>query len=169
MVDLNQARDNPIDQLWAQIQSVDAVLLGGPDRSQHLQPMAPHPAPAENRIWFYTKRDSDLARSAESGGAAQLCLVSKSHDYWACLDGTLKEDYSKEHIDRFWSPMTAAWFEGGKDDPKLTLLRFTPSSAAIWASSDSSLKFGWEVLKANVAGGTPDIGIATNVTFPPIQ
>ena len=44
MVDLKKARDNPIDQLWEQMQSVDAVLLGGPDRSQHLQPMAPHPA-----------------------------------------------------------------------------------------------------------------------------
>ena len=29
-------------------------------------------------------------------------------------------------IDRLWNPFVAAWFEGGKSDPKLALLRFEP-------------------------------------------
>jgi general stress protein 26 len=169
MVDLKETRENPISQLWEQLRSVHAVMLGSPDRTRQLQPMAPQPAPDENCIWFYTKNDSELARSAQSEGLAQLCLISKEHDYWACLDGMLQQQHSRDHIDRFWSPVTAAWFDGGKDDPKLTMLRFTPNAAAIWASSNSTARFGWEIVKANIVGGAPDIGVSTHVTFPQRQ
>jgi general stress protein 26 len=35
-------------------------------------------------------------------------------------------------VDRLWNRFIAAWFEGGKDDPKLGLLRFDTERAEIW-------------------------------------
>jgi general stress protein 26 len=32
-------------------------------------------------------------------------------------------------IDRLWNPFIAAWYEEGKDDPKLCLLRFDATDA----------------------------------------
>jgi general stress protein 26 len=49
-----------------------------------------------------------------------------------------------------WNPWVAAWYEGGKDDPKLALLRFDPASAEIWRNG-SSLLAGLQLL----FGGTP--------------
>ncbi len=40
-------------------------------------------------------------------------------------------------IDRLWNRYVAAWFEGGKDDPKLCLLRFDPAEAEIWLDASS--------------------------------
>ena len=34
-------------------------------------------------------------------------------------------------------PLVAAWFEGGKDDPKLALLRLDPERAEIWIDASS--------------------------------
>ena len=48
-------------------------------------------------------------------------------------------------VERLWNPFVAAWFEGGKDDPKLRLLRFDADKAEIWLD-DSSLLAGIKML-----------------------
>jgi len=40
-------------------------------------------------------------------------------------------------IDRLWNPFVAAWYEGGKDDPELRLLRFDPDWAQVWLNENS--------------------------------
>jgi general stress protein 26 len=36
-----------------------------------------------------------------------------------------------------WNRYVAAWFPGGKDDPKLTLLRLDAENAEIWIDASS--------------------------------
>ena len=38
-----------------------------------------------------------------------------------------------------WNPFIAAWFEGGKDDPKVRLLRMDPADAHVWLNEHSLL------------------------------
>ena len=40
-------------------------------------------------------------------------------------------------IDRLWNKYVAAWYEGGKDDPKLLLLRMDLQHAKIWKDGSS--------------------------------
>ena len=40
-------------------------------------------------------------------------------------------------MDRLWNRFIAAWYEGGKDDPNLVLLRFDAESAEIWLDASS--------------------------------
>ena len=40
-------------------------------------------------------------------------------------------------IDRLWNPQVAAWYEDGKDDPKMRLLRFDAERAEIWLDGSS--------------------------------
>ena len=54
-------------------------------------------------------------------------------------------DNDRATIDRLWNPFVAAWFEGGKDDPKLQLIRFDPEAAQIWLN-DNSLFAGVKML-----------------------
>lgn len=159
MADLKQVKTDPKKQLWDQIDDVRAVMLGIPSTGQHMQPMAPMAAREETRVWFYTKKDSDLVRAA-GNGKAHMCLVSDDQDYHACVSGSLVENKSPQHVERFWSPVVGAWFDG-KDDADLTMLEFIPDHAAVWASSDSSMRFGWEIAKANMTDAEPDIGMHT--------
>lgn len=46
-------------------------------------------------------------------------------------------DKDRAAIDRLWNRFVAAWFEGGKEDPKLALLRFDPQEAEIWLDGSS--------------------------------
>jgi general stress protein 26 len=163
MSNIEKAKTDPIAQLWDEIDGVQMVMLGSPDHAQHMQPMAPQSARAENTIWFFTNVNSEIAKASANGGLVHMCLVTD--DYQACLDGDLQTTYSREHIERYWSSMIEAWFPGGKDDANLTMLRFTPRTGAIWASTGSKLVFGWEIAKAITTGEQPDVGYSTHVTF----
>jgi general stress protein 26 len=61
--------------------------------------------------------------------------------------------------------VVSAWYDKGKDDPSLIVLEFTPETAGIWASTDSALRFGWEIAKANLTDSEPDVGVKTEVRF----
>ncbi|OLP60274.1 general stress protein [Xaviernesmea oryzae] len=167
MVDLTKTRNDPLQQLWDVVENIHAGMLGVEDSHQHMQPMAPFIEKETNSIWFYTKADTDLVQAVRTGDRAHFCVIGKDHDYHACLAGPIDEELSREHVDKFWSPLVAAWYdENGKDDPLLTMLRLRIEDVSIWASTGSSVRFGWEIAKANLTNKEPDVGVHTQLTLP---
>ena len=55
-------------------------------------------------------------------------------------------------IDRLWNPFVAAWYEGGKDDPKLLLLRMDLSHAKIWKDGSSLVAYALTLLGLAAVG-----------------
>ena len=88
-------------------------------------------------IYFFTAKETDLAEAVTTSKKATLVYAAKGHDLFASVQGTLKIDTDRAVIDRLWNRYVAAWFEEGKDDPKLCLLRFDPSEAEIWEDASS--------------------------------
>lgn len=101
----------------------------------------------ENRgpIWFFTARDTSLVQNLGQGGRAVATFVSKGHDLFASIHGRLVLDQDPATIDRLWNKWVAAWFEGGRSDPKLALIRLDPERAEIWEDA-SSLVAGLKML-----------------------
>ena len=48
-------------------------------------------------------------------------LTSKGHNLFATVHGSVSLDCDRATIDRLWNRFVAAWYEGGKDDPRLAL------------------------------------------------
>lgn len=151
------------EALFEVLEDTHAVMLGADGAGPFMQPMAPQFDDDEsgahaNAIWFFTKTDTDLAKAVISPSDAKMCVCSQSRETYACLSGALMVDRNEQKIEKFWSPTVAAWFDDGKDDPKLTMLRFVPDKAAVWVSEAGAAKFGFEIAKANLANTTPDLG-----------
>jgi len=89
-------------------------------------------------VWFFTSKDTDLARQAGASHRAQMHFSSKGHDLFAAVHGTLSAVDDAAMVDRLWSPWIAAWFEG-KSDPKVHLMRFDPEHAHIWLNENSMM------------------------------
>lgn len=87
-------------------------------------------------IWFFTSTDTDFGK-VKAGTKSRISFASKGHDIFAHIHGTIAVDNDRAAIDRLWNRFVAAWFEGGKDDPKLTLLRFDPAEAEVWKDASS--------------------------------
>lgn len=167
MASLTEAREAPERQLWDEIDKLHAGMLGIEGAHMHFQPMAPHVDRKTSTIWFFTKSDTDLVKAIGAGSRAHFCVVGKDHDYHACLAGALEVRLDPAKRDEYWSAVNAAWYEHGKDDPLLTMLALRVDDAEIWASTDSSLKFGWEIAKANLNDEKmPEVGVKQHLTFP---
>lgn len=164
MSDLEAAKSDPEALLWKELGKVHAGMLGVAGSGEHMQPMAHHADPEGNRLWFLTKSDTDLFQSVGADSMAHFCVISKPHDFHACLKGRISHHTDHSALEDLWNPMVAAWFDG-KDDPKLRILVIDLQDAAIWASTGSTLAFAWETAKANLTGSMPDVGVRNDVVF----
>lgn len=128
-------------KFWKTLKSDMTVMLGLAGREEGLaQPMTAQLDPDQEgrgSIWFFTAKDVDLVEALGSGGKATVQFVAKNHDLFASLDGQLTPDSDPARIDRLWNRFVEAWYEGGRSDPKLRLLRFDPDRAQIWLTGNS--------------------------------
>lgn len=167
MVDLKETQNHPDKQFFDELEKARAGMLHLEDAGLHSQPMTPTREDGTNRLWFFAKVDSELVAQLRAGkGHAHFVVIGKDHDFHACAMGHLREDKDEAKIEAYWNSIVAAWYEHGKKDPNLTLLAFDLETAEIWGSTDSSMKFGWEIAKANLMNEkTPEVGRHTSVKF----
>ena len=123
------------------------------------RPMTAQIEGEEGPIWFFSSTESNLVKQLAESDIGFATFVSKNQDLYASVNGLLVLDNNKSMIDALWNPFVAAWYEGGKDDPKLALLRFDLDNGEIWLDG-SSIIAGIKMLlgadpkqeyKANVA------------------
>lgn len=164
MSDMKTAETSPAELLWEKLGEVHAGMLGIEGSGQHMQPMAHHLDREGRRLWFFTKRDTDLYQALTAGATAHFTIVSKAQDFHACMAGTLVERHDRAKLDELWNPNVAAWFDG-PDDPDLKMLALELRDAALWSSTSSSLAYLWETAKANVSDARPNVGVHNVVNF----
>lgn len=156
-----ETTEDAIGQLWAQLANARVVMLSVPESGQHPQPMT-HFADRESKaIWFITSSETDLAEAVGAGARGQLTLATPKQDYQASVRGDLSFVQDAAKLDELWNPFAAAWFEEGRDDPNVRLLRFTPDEAAVWASEANAILVGLRLMRANLAAGEtpPEVGV----------
>ena len=128
-------------KLWKAIKS-DRTLMLGLDGAEdgHTRPMtALLEHDGRGPLWIFTATDNRLAQQTLSPKRASATFASMGHDLFASVQGSLVRDDDRAVIERLWNPFIAAWYEGGKDDPKLALLRFDAEHAEIWLNEHSLL------------------------------
>jgi general stress protein 26 len=131
------------EKFWDKLKSDRTMMLGLDGvEDGHARPMTAQAEGEHGPIWFFTSTDNALVQKLSGGDAnfhdrAIATFVDKGHDVFATVHGSLRVDTDRAVVDRLWNKFVAAWYEGGKDDPKLRLLRLDPESAEIWLNENS--------------------------------
>ena len=130
MADTNALKQH----LWDKLSASPFMMVGPADGSSHSEPLtAQLDEDQTDRLYFFAGKDNRLA----GGGKVMAQFVSKGHDFFACLSGTIAQDNDFGTIDKLWNKQVEAWFPGGKDDPNLALLRLDIASAELWEADMS--------------------------------
>lgn len=125
-------------KFWSALRSDMTVMLGLDGvEDGHARPMTAQVEGDHGPIWFFTAKDNTLVGKLGHGHRAIVTFASKGHDLFATVHGNVVLDTDRAVIDRLWNRFVAAWFEGGKDDPNLALLRLDPEHAEIWLDASS--------------------------------
>ena len=127
------------EKFWKALSS-DMTMMLGLDAVEdgHTRPMtAQLMNDAKGPIWFFTAKNNQIVEGLSEGNRAIATFASKGHDLFATIHGTLVTDNDRATIDALWNRYVAAWYQGGKDDPKLQLLRLDPDRGEIWLDGSS--------------------------------
>ena len=155
-------------KFWKALKS-DMTMMLGLDGIEdgHARPMTAQLEPTGNAIWFFTATDNSIVQNLDEqagGNRAIATFASKGHDLFATLHGSLHVDNDRAVIDRLWNRFVAAWYPGGKNDPKLVLLRLDPERAEIWLN-ESSIFTGIKLM----LGSDPKQDYKENVATIPLR
>ena len=125
-------------QFWKSLKSDRTMMLGLDGiEDGHARPMTAQFERERGPIWFFTAKDHVIVQKLTGSKRAIATFASKGHDLFATVHGSISVDTNPATIDRLWNGFVAAWYEGGKDDPKLALLRLDADRAEIWLDGSS--------------------------------
>ncbi len=130
-------------EFWKELQSDRTLMLGlkgvDDDRTRPMTAQVDLPDGADKEdggpIYFFASRNEGIGNDLRSGADAVATFVSKGHDVFAHIHGTLEESTDRAVIDRLWNPIVDSWYKDGKDDPDLILIRFNATRADVWEST----------------------------------
>jgi general stress protein 26 len=131
--------------------SVDEVPL--PTR-----PMTTQEVDDQGNFWFFSSKMSHKNSEITSDARVQLLFANTSASEYLTVYGTASIYDDRNKIEELWSPMVKAWFQEGKDDPDLTLIKVTPESAYYWEPKQNKMVTLFKMAASAVSGKRMDIG-----------
>ena len=147
---------------WDRVENVNVGMLSA--QGTDPRPMAHHTRRDDNALWFLTAVNTDIGKDAAAGKSARFQVCSGDAKIYAVVDGSLSIETDRAKLEDIWSPVDAAWFEDGKDDPDVRLVRFTPTEAEVWAS-DSTAKALYDMATSALGGDTANPGTHGKISF----
>ncbi|WP_411700653.1 pyridoxamine 5'-phosphate oxidase family protein [Conyzicola sp.] len=122
----------------------------------HSRPLAVLSDTFEGSLWFFTADPSPKSRDIAANPEVNVAYADNKA--YLSIAGTASIDRDRTRIDQLWNPMVEAWFENGKDDPSVALLRVDARSAEYWSIDKPGVVRAFEIAKALVTKTPPDLG-----------
>jgi general stress protein 26 len=120
------------------------------------RPMAIARSEGDGDLWFFTSIESGKVDEILSD--PRCAAVMQGSLRYLSLSGRAELVRDRKKIDDLWQPTYSVWFKNGKDDPNLVLIHFLAEEGEYWDSTGiKGLRYMFEVAKALVRGGTPDV------------
>ena len=124
-------------RFWKSLAAERVVMLGVDGvEDGFARPMIVQIDEERSPLWFFTSSENHIVEALAQGRRAIATFADKGELY-ASIQGSLSLSQELVMIDRLWNLQVAAWYEDGKDDPKLRLLRFDAERAEIWLDGSS--------------------------------
>ena len=122
------------------------------------RPMTTQEVDDEGNFWFLSPKDSHKNYEIRSDARVQLLFANTSASEYLTVYGTATIINDRKKIEELWSPMAKAWFQQGKDDPNLSLIKVSPEHAYYWEPKQNKMVTLMKMAASAVSGQKMDIG-----------
>ena len=147
--------------LWRKAEKVRMAMLTTHDATGAMtaRPVTTQQAEARGVVWFFVPIDGGMAAEVGRDPRVLLAYADLSDNFFVALTGTARVLHDRDKIRELWSPMAAAWFPKGIDDPNLALLRVDVERGEYWDPGSSKLVQFFAIAKAALTRTPPhDVG-----------
>jgi len=122
------------------------------------RPMAVREVDEEGNLWFISSASSHKNDEIKEDENVQLIFAKPSSTQYLSLFGKAAIYKDQEKIKALWTPIANAWFEEGKNDPDVTVLKVSPSEAYYWDTPNGKMITLLKIATAAVTGSNMDTG-----------
>ena len=158
----NDATSENREEFWDRLEDCRTGMM---EVDKGFVPMTHNLEPEDGNIWFLTAHGTAMAEAAAAGAATRYIVCNDAESVYATIEGQLSVSTDKAKLDEVWNVMASAWYEEGKEDPDLVLVKLRPSQAEVWLGPESGVKFLFSVAKAKLTGDEPDMGSHFKLAF----
>jgi general stress protein 26 len=137
-----------------------SVSSPGPSNAR---PMSVQKVDDDGNIWFLSAKDSHKNAELQTDPSARLFFQGSPHSDFLQLEGRATISTDRAMIDELWEPIAKNWFTEGKDDPRITVIRFEPSEGYYWDTKHGYAVAGVKMMLGAVTGKTKDDSVEGRV------
>ena len=127
------------------------------------RPMSVAQVDDEGNMWFISGKSTTKNQEISTDPRVQLFFSNVSDQEYLTVYGTAGEVDDKAKLKEVWTPIAKAWFEGGIDDPDVSLLKVQPEDAFYWDTKNGRMISLIKILASAVVGKTIEEGVQGNL------
>lgn len=155
-----------IDKLKLMVDKIDIGMMctnTAENNHPHAVPMSRQEVDDEGNLWFLFSSESETHSNLQKNKHISVLYADISSYNFLSINGIAEISQDKLRIDKYWNKMIEAWFEKGKEDPNIRILRITPSEAHYWDNKSNKLVTFLKVAASAISGQKLDIGREGNL------
>lgn len=122
-------------------------------------PMSVQEVDENGFIWFLASLDSTKANNIGFDSHVRLYFSSPQDFKFLFVFGEADIVRDDKRIDKYWNKMTEGWFEKGREDPNIILIRVNPKSVHYWDTKNHKLVSYALTLYSALTGDKNDQGV----------
>ena len=150
-----------VDKLISMVKDINVAIFCTELTKTPLQsrPMSVQDVDDQGNLWFISSSTSNKNFEILKDSQVQLFFANNSSSQYISIYGNATIYKDQDKIDELWSPVIKAWFEDGKNDPRVTVIKVTPSDAYYWDTKDGKIISLLKMAGSAIFGTTSDVGV----------
>jgi general stress protein 26 len=129
------------------------------------RPMSTQEVDAWGNLWFFSADSSHKNRDIDRNNEVQLFYSNADTSEYLTVYGRAEIVKDSQKINDLWNPMLKTWFNEGKDDPEIMLIKVTPEDAYYWDTKNNKVVQLVKMLVGSVVGKQLDDGVEGDIKF----
>jgi general stress protein 26 len=130
-----------------------------------VRPMSVLDVDEEGNLWFMSQKDSKKNKEIKEDPFTHLFFQENKNSGFLNIYGITEISTSQEKIDELWNPLLKVWFQGGKDDYNISLLKVVPTNVYYWDTKHGDVIAFAKMAASIVTGKTMDDSVEGNLDF----
>ena len=134
------SKQQQMDTIQTMVKNIKYTMLVSRNSEDHLHscPMnTTETSIGAKEIWFIGHKPSETVDNIGQNPEVNLAYVTQDSEKYLSISGTAELVEDKEKLNELWSVMYNAYFEQGKEDPKVQLIKVVPHGAEYWANGNA--------------------------------
>lgn len=157
----NLNNQEAIEKLKDLVNSIDvAMMVTYPKDTQYpyMTPMSRQEIDDEGNIWYLISSESETYENLLVNNKISLAFGDPGSYTFLSIDGIAEASRDQERIEKYWNKFVEVYFEKGKEDTSIRVLKVTPLDSHYWDTKTNKFMTLLKVASAAITGNKVDIG-----------